>query len=325
MTEETDQPNNLIRAYDRFAEWFQILKPVYYDPETTQKLAAFIRRLNPEARSILDCACGVGSTAIDLSRMGFEVICSDFSRGMLKYARNNAQEAGTSRMTFCESDWRDLQNDVQGTFDCIINLGVNIYHLRGQDILNALWGMKKKLKPGGLLLIDNKKWQELLSINNGNQELRLIEKRPIIRVYSSNPLSSHEGQSYYFFDIAWSEGGQWIIEVFRLAREDVHDLLKTQNKAFVSLANHLISIKIRNGNFIARYCHERQIDSQCEQLPYESILIPGYPVTSANLAASMEEIGLKRISIRDKHEALYGELGTAKNKLYDLIIADNPR
>jgi len=309
MMEETYQPNNLIRAYDCFAEWFQILKPIYYDPERTQKLASFIKELKPDTCTILDCACGVGSGAIDLSRLGFEMTCSDVSKEMLKCARTNAEKAGASEIQFYESDWRDLNINVDGPFDCIINLGVNIYHLKGQDLIDALWGMKEKLNPSGLLLIDNKKWQELLIINNGNQELRLVEDRPIIRVYSPKPLSSHKGQSYYFFDIAWSEGGRWIIEVFRLACKDVHDLLKTQNNVYASLTNHLISIEIQDDNFIARYCHERQIDSQGEQLPYESILIPGYPVTSANLAASMEKNGLERISIRDRHEALYGEFG----------------
>jgi 2-polyprenyl-3-methyl-5-hydroxy-6-metoxy-1,4-benzoquinol methylase len=320
-----DEKHDLIAAYDRFSEWFQMIESVYYKHDYTEKLIRFMRKLKPDIHSILDCACGIGSVAIDLAKNGFMVSCSDASEGMLMYAKRDAESAGTSAVRFYKSDWQNLEENVVGKFDCIINLGVSIYHLDGADLLTALRSMKVKLNPGGLLILDNKNWQEILCLNEGKQELRLIEKRQIVRVFNGDsPLPLNKDKRYYFFDIAWPEGRQWIMKVVRLPAKEVHELLSKKNIAFLNIDNQPISIKIQNGIFIARYYHNR-LGTPFDDLPHESISISGWPISSSNLAELMEQIGFESIKILDKYKELYEDDSHQKMGLYDLIIGFNPR
>ncbi|MBM4305206.1 MAG: class I SAM-dependent methyltransferase [Deltaproteobacteria bacterium] len=319
------EKHDLIAAYDQFAEWFQMIDSVYYKPEQTEKLTHFMRKLKHDIYSILDCACGIGSVAIYLAKNGFMVSCSDASERMLMHTKRNAESAGASAVRFYKSDWRNLDENVVGKFDCIINLGVSIYHLDGADLLAALRNMKAKLNPGGLLILDNKNWQEVLRVNEGKQELRLIEKRQIVRVFNGGrPLPLNEDQKYYFFDIAWSEGRQWIMKVVRLPAREVHELLSKRSIAFLNIDNQPISIKIRNGIFTAKYCHNRP-GTPFDNLPHESIPISGWPVSSSNLAELIEQIGFENIKILDKYKELYEDNDHPQMGLYDLIIAFNPR
>src|SRR5271166_3901592 len=58
-------------------------------------------------RRVLDIACGTGSHAIELERLGYEVVGSDISEDMLARAREKAREV-SSAVHFVRQDMRAL-------------------------------------------------------------------------------------------------------------------------------------------------------------------------------------------------------------------------
>jgi len=315
-------PSSLQSEYDRFAEWFQILSPVYYEPRKTELLAEFIMKKKGKDISILDCACGLGLAAVDLKKIGFRVTGSDVSNEMLKFAKAYAASESV-RMLFQQSDWRELYDKIKGKFDCVINLGVNIYHLKDQDTVDALTNMKRMLVPGGLLIIDNKNWRPLLEVENGNRHIRYIEHRFPLRVYSVQPLKATSGKSYYFFDVSWLKQDRWIIEVVKLPADELNSVIKCKGSFLLDIHGILVSCKIEDNEFKVDIDKEIQEEAD-KSFPFESISLPGWPITSIEIKGLLDQIGMEDIKIEDKAGVLNYEDKEREKGHYDIIIATNP-
>ena len=315
---------SLQNAYGRVSSWLQTLSQIYYEPARTKQLVKLIRREEKsKTTSILDCACGVGFAAIDLAKLGFQVTGSDASREMLDFAKSNASEKKTA-VSFQQSDWQKLHHNVEGTFDCVINLGVNIYHLKGQELVDALQGMKQKLTPNGLLLIDNKRWQTQLQVKNGCHQIRYIESRPPIRVYCPQALEAADGCFYYFFDVAWQEEDRWVIDVVRLPEDKVRNAIRSNGCLLFSLHGLLLSCMV-NDNSFAVSISDAPHGTIDHEFPFENIAIAGWPIPSVEIAHLLEQIGMRDIKIFDKFEALDNDPNSNKKGAYDLIVATNSR
>ena len=316
--------SSLHTAYDRFAEWFQTLSTAYYEPRKTELLADFIKNKKGERISILDCACGLGMAAIDLAKSGFQVTGSDASKEMLNYARSNATREEMA-VTFQQCDWRELESKVKGTFDCVINLGVNIYHLKGQELFRALQGMKQKLAPNGLLLIDNKNWHPLLQANNGSNQIRYIEKRPPIRVYWPHALKAKDDDSrWYFFDVSWLNEDRWVIEVIRLPADKVCNAIRKDGRLVLDIHGLPVICTIEDDDKFTALISDAVHEVPDKEFPVESIAIIGWPIPSAEIARLLDQIGMQDIKIVDRAEALYKDNKEAEKRNYDLIIASTP-
>jgi len=331
---------DLMAAYNDFAEWFQMLDEVYYDPDNTLRIASLIEKcfkdstkaMMSQSISILDCACGVGSAAIGLAKAGFRVSCSDASAGMLYYAKENTQttfsklKAGPEAdridaIRFFKRDWCDLAANVPGTFDCVVNLGVNLYHLHGQDLIDAVAGMKAKLKPGGILLVDNKRWQETSTLIHGKPEVCLTEKRDIIRVFNDDdPLPRNAVEKYYFFDMAWSEGREYVMSVIRISAREIQQALHGKGAVHLNVCGQSVAATIHDGKFSADCCGDSS-NQTYEPIAYKAISLKGWPVRSSEIKSLMEDIGLQGVVINDYYETLYGNSKPEKRGLYDLIVA----
>ena len=313
-------------GYDRFASWFQTISQIRHELDRTKQLGKLIRREKPETVSILDCACGLGLDAIDLASLDefkFQVTGSDFSKEMIKFARLNAAEK-SSVVSFQQSDWRELPQNVEGTFDCVTNLGANIYHLQGDDLINALLGMKQKLTPNGLLLIDNKKWKPLLQVQNGYRKVGYIENRDPIRSYGPHVLRALDGCLYYFFDVAWQEEDRWVIEVVRLPKDKVQNAISNNGYLVFSLHGLFVICTVNDNSFTVSISDAPQgtID---RDFPYEKIAIAGWPIPSVEIARLLDQIGMRDIKIVDKFVALENDPNSNKKGAYDVIMATNSK
>ena len=141
--------------YDRFVNW-------------PARLAAELPFIERElqaagARRVLDAACGTGMHALALARRGYEAVGADLSLGMVERARANALAAGVDAR-FDVAGFGQLGARVGTGFDAVLCLGNSLPHLLAPaDLEAALADFAACLRPGGLLLIQNRNFDAVLA------------------------------------------------------------------------------------------------------------------------------------------------------------------
>jgi 2-polyprenyl-3-methyl-5-hydroxy-6-metoxy-1,4-benzoquinol methylase len=143
--------------YDRFVNW-------------SGRLAAELPFVEREleavgARRVLDTACGTGMHAIALAQRGYEVVGTDLSAGMVERARANATDAEVD-VRFEVAGFGELARTVgpDADFDTLLCLGNSLPHLlTSADLAAALADFAACLRPGGLLLIQNRNFDAVLA------------------------------------------------------------------------------------------------------------------------------------------------------------------
>lgn len=171
--------------YDRFVNWNNRLG--FELPFIEQQLQAI------GARRVLDAATGTGMHAIALAQRGYQAAGADLSAAMIEKARQNAAREGVEAL-FLAAGFGTLSGAfaAQAPFDAVLCLGNSLPHLltRG-ELQSALCDFNACLRPGGLLLIQNRnfdallaerqRWMEPQSHREGDREwlfLRFYDFRP---------------------------------------------------------------------------------------------------------------------------------------------------
>jgi len=114
------------------------------------------------ARRVLDVATGTGFHSCRLLEAGFDVTSVDGSPAMLDRAGRNATARGLV-LKPARADWRRLSQQVEGAFDAIICLGNSFTHLfTDQDRRQSLAEYHRMLKPGGILVLDQRNYDLIL-------------------------------------------------------------------------------------------------------------------------------------------------------------------
>jgi glycine/sarcosine N-methyltransferase len=141
--------------YDRFVDWPGRLAVEL--PFIEHQLQAV------GARHVLDAACGTGVHALALARRGYAVVGADLSPGMIARARANAAAAGVD-VPFEVAGFGELNAQVGTGFDALLCLGNSLPHLlTPADLAAALADFAACLRPGGLLLIQNRNFDAVLA------------------------------------------------------------------------------------------------------------------------------------------------------------------
>ncbi|KAJ8934240.1 hypothetical protein NQ314_013486 [Rhamnusium bicolor] len=126
---------------------------------------------------------------------GFEVVSVDASDKMLKYALksrwNRRKESAFDNWIIEEANWLTLYDDIEDLvgngFDAVICLGNSFAHLLDnygdqREQKKALRNFEKCVKPGGLLLIDHRNYDDI--IDSGNTASKCIYyNTPLIAFY----------------------------------------------------------------------------------------------------------------------------------------------
>lgn len=142
--------------YDRLTPFYHL---IYADWNSTirqhgEALDQIIRSTGAETPcAVLDAACGIGTQALGLASMGYQVTASDFCSASLDRTQNEAIQRGLSIRTTV-ADMRELYAHHHRTFDVVIACDNAIPHLLSDaEILVALKEFYRCTAPGGLCLI----------------------------------------------------------------------------------------------------------------------------------------------------------------------------
>ncbi len=179
VEEEVPLYDALSDDYDRFVNWENRL--AYEMP--------FIERIlrEADARRVIDAACGTGMHAIELARRGYKVVGADLSASMIERARENAStlrqaqdSAAGVEARFVVAGFGELAEKlalnssislrtsgvegVSGQFDAVLCLGNSLPHVPSAgDLGDALADFAAVLRPGGLLLVQNRNFEAVLA------------------------------------------------------------------------------------------------------------------------------------------------------------------
>ena len=141
--------------YDGLAADYHLVYGDHWDDAVAGQgavLDRLIRDVHGGEADVLDCSCGIGTQAIGLALRGHRVVGTDISERSLERARAEAARLGAS-VSFAVADFRDLTG-VSGRFDVVLSCDNALPHLLEEaDISRALSAMHSRLRPGGLLLI----------------------------------------------------------------------------------------------------------------------------------------------------------------------------
>ncbi len=135
---------------------YEAIAPVYDEFTAHHNHEMWLGNLLPKLRHhglsghrLLDVGCGTGKSFLPMLKHGWEVTACDISPSMLDLARTKAGKS----VRLSVADMRELP--IFGEFDLVWALddAVN-YLLSGEELGNALSGMRANLGPGGLLVFD---------------------------------------------------------------------------------------------------------------------------------------------------------------------------
>ncbi|MGA2167284.1 MAG: class I SAM-dependent methyltransferase [Terracidiphilus sp.] len=110
---------------------------------------------------ILDCACGIGTQAIGLARMGHQVVASDLSAAAVNRAQLEARRRALT-ISFCVSDMTSLREVREGGFDVVVAMDNALPHLSAGQLAQAAAAIASKLKPDGLFMATIRDYDTLI-------------------------------------------------------------------------------------------------------------------------------------------------------------------
>jgi SAM-dependent methyltransferase len=150
--------DNLATQYDKlFLDW----------QATTQEQAVILDKLFRDngfdkSAHILDCACGIGTQAIGLAAMGYDMTASDISVGALAEARERAARNNV-QISFANADFCALPETFASQFDVIIAMDNALPHMLTREALeSAIKSITSQIVDGGMFVASIRDYDALL-------------------------------------------------------------------------------------------------------------------------------------------------------------------
>jgi len=142
--------------YEKLAPWYRLMY-ADWDASAARQAAALdslIREwAGAHALRVLDAACGIGTQALGLAALGYEVTALDLSPRLVEEARREARARGLA-IELGVADMRWVGEGRRGQFDAVIACDNAVPHLADEvEIGAALRQFRACLRPGGACLV----------------------------------------------------------------------------------------------------------------------------------------------------------------------------
>ena len=112
---------------------------------------------------VLDCACGIGTQAIGMARMGCRVTATDISRRAVRRAGIELRKRNLRPERLLVADMRKLPAEFDGCFDAVVCCDNPLAHLLvEEDLLAAFRCMHAALRAGGQVLTSSRDYDAIL-------------------------------------------------------------------------------------------------------------------------------------------------------------------
>ena len=152
--------------YDDFAADYHLLFDDW-EASMTRQASAIGSILQQECAvagaSVLDCACGIGTQALGLAKVGFCVTGADVSAGAVQRARAEAASRELD-IPFYVADMRNLDEVPAAGFHAVICMDNALPHLLSKaDLAQAAGQIRAKLRVGGTFLASIRDYDAILS------------------------------------------------------------------------------------------------------------------------------------------------------------------
>lgn len=142
--------------YDKLTPFFHL---VYQDwPNSIQRQSAQLNAIIKEhwgdgTQTILDVSCGIGTQALGLAQLNYQVVASDLSEAAIKRAKQEAEKRGLN-IILSVADMRQVYTHHQKQFDVVISCDNAVPHLlTDDDILQAFQQFFKCTEIGGGVIV----------------------------------------------------------------------------------------------------------------------------------------------------------------------------
>ena len=150
--------DNMASQYDKlFLDWH----------DATREQAVILERIfnkngfDADSR-ILDCACGIGTQAIGLAALGYQVTASDISDGELAEAKERAESEGVT-LRFEHADFCALSDSFSEQFDIVIAMDNALPHvLTSENLEAAVRSIIGQIRAGGIFVASIRDYDSLL-------------------------------------------------------------------------------------------------------------------------------------------------------------------
>jgi len=144
------------------------LYDIFYADKPYAEEAAFVHQCLQQysvgtTHRLLELACGTGTHALALEKLGYEIVATDYSEDMLAYARRKAAEGGSS----ADFRWQDMRalDVADRPFDAAICLFDSIGYVETNEALRqVLQGTHRHLRPDGLFVFEF--WHAVAMLRN---------------------------------------------------------------------------------------------------------------------------------------------------------------
>jgi len=110
---------------------------------------------------VLDVASGIGTQAIPLAQLGYQVVARDLSPGAVARLSKEARIRGL-RINSAAADMRGVSSTVEGSFDAVLAMDNSVPHLlTDEEIVHAFQEFRRVLVDRGRLLISVRDYEKV--------------------------------------------------------------------------------------------------------------------------------------------------------------------